>query len=84
MPHADKKPYMKHYSPEEIHAMCLQVVALLSEGKREEAGILLKEIPLLPKSAKIMKELSGGEHLATSGYNLAEAMAAFGPDWLER
>ena len=80
---AGRKPYIRHCSPEEIHAMCLQVAELLAGGKRHEAEIVLKEIPLLPKSAKLMKEMFGSRHVVESGYNLVEALEEFGPDWLK-
>ena len=79
-----KEPYMKYYSPEEINKMCLQVADLLSKGKRNEASMLLKEIPLLPKSAKIMKEMFGCKHVIESGYNLIEAVEEFGREWLKQ
>lgn len=79
-----KEPYMKYYSPEEINKMCLQVADFVSKGKRNEASILLKEIPLLPKSAKIMKEMFGCKHVIESGYNLIEVVEEFGHDWLKQ
>ena len=79
-----KEPYMKYYSREEINKMCLQVADLLSKGKRNEASMLLKEIPLLPKSAKIMKEMFGCKHVIESGYNLIEAVEEFGHEWLKQ
>lgn len=75
---------MKYYSPEEINKMCLQVADLISKGKRNEASMLPKETPLLPKSAKIMKEMFGCKHVIESGYNLIEAVEEFGHEWLKQ
>ncbi len=77
-----REPYMKYYSPEEIKEMGFKVADLLAADKDEEAEILLKEIPLLPKSAQIMKRLYGKEHMIASGVNLYEAVQEYGQEWL--
>lgn len=79
-----KEPYMKYYSPEEIRAMCLRGAELLAEGREEEADRLFNEVPLLPKSAKIMKEMVGVDEMIASGVNLYEAVREYGPEWLTR
>jgi hypothetical protein len=53
-------------------------------GKYEEAMAMSKTRPLSPYLAKILKEKVGVEYLRKSGWNLAEAEAEFGPDWLDR
>ena len=77
-----REPYMKYYSHEEINKMCLKVADLLASDKHEEADSLLKEIPLLPKSAEIMKRLYGKGHMIASGINLYEAVQEYGEEWL--
>jgi hypothetical protein len=57
---------------------------LREAGKYEEAMALSKTRPLSPYLAKIAKEKVGVEYLRKSGWNLAEAEAEFGPDWLDR
>jgi hypothetical protein len=57
---------------------------LRAAGKYEEAMALSKTRPLSPYLAKILKEKAGVEYLRKSGWNLAEAEAEFGPDWLDR
>ncbi len=79
-----KEPYMKYYSPEEIRAMCLRGAELLAEGREEAADRLFNEVPLLPKSAKIMKEMVGVDEMIASGVNLYEAVKEYGPEWLRR
>jgi len=57
---------------------------LYQEGKDAEALAVHKRTPLPAYLAKIMKEKVGTEYLIQSGWNLAEAEAEFGPDWLNR
>ena len=79
-----KEPYMKYYSPEEIREMCLSGASLLAEGREEEADMLFNEVPLLPKSAKIMKELVGIDVMIEEGVNLYEAVKEYGDEWIKR
>jgi hypothetical protein len=37
-----------------------------------------------PYLAKAVKEFSGADFLIKNGYNLADAEAEFGPDWLTK
>jgi hypothetical protein len=53
-------------------------------GKEEEATVLRRTIPLAPHLAKIAKEKIGVDFLINGGWNLAEAEAKFGKDWLTR
>ena len=80
------EPYIKHYTDEEISKMCVRLSELLIEGKEdsEEAQNLLNEIPILPKSAQIMKNMMGIESVIASGINLYEAVQEYGEQWLER
>jgi hypothetical protein len=57
---------------------------LRQAGKEEEALALGKTRPLSPFLAKIAKEKVGAEYLRNSGWNLLEAEAEFGPNWLDR
>jgi hypothetical protein len=60
-------------------------MALKEAGKLEEAEAVWRTIPLPAYLAKVSKEKWGlGEHLAKSGWNLSEAEAEFGKDWLTR
>jgi len=59
--------------------------ALLSRAGDEEGSIrLLRSIPLPPYLAKVFKEKVGADFLIESGYNLSEAEAEFGKDWLTK
>jgi hypothetical protein len=62
----------------------LKSVELRDAGDEEGAHKLLTLIPLPSWLAKIMKEKAGADFLIGQGYNLSEAEAEFGPDWLTR
>ncbi len=53
-------------------------------GDDDEADRLMLQLPLAPGLAKIAKEMYGSKHLLEGGYNLSEAYAEFGDDWLEK
>lgn len=65
-------------------AIMLQVCKLWEAGKDEEAHALQATLPLQPYLAKVAKKLHGADFLIKAGYNLSEAEAAFGADWLTR
>jgi hypothetical protein len=65
-------------------AIAMQSIALRKAGKEAEASALFRTMPMPPWLAKIMKEKVGADFLIESGWNLAEAEAAFGKDWLTR
>jgi hypothetical protein len=57
----------------------------LEAGNEVEAvRILREELPLPPYLAKAVKEFSGADFLLKGRYNLSEAEAEFGPDWLTK
>ena len=56
--------------------------ALRQAGDEEGATRLLRTAPMPPYLAKVMKEKMGAEFLINAGYNLSEAEAEFGPNWL--
>ncbi|MDR2490168.1 MAG: hypothetical protein LBD20_02060 [Spirochaetaceae bacterium] len=62
----------------------VKIAELRDAGKADEALSLEKTIPMPPFLAKVMKEKVGADFLINSGWNLAEAEAAFGQDWLTR
>jgi len=74
----------KLMSEDEKVAVMMQVVALRNAGKVEESRALAKTMPIPPFLAKFAKEHGQTDYLKSSGWNLAEAEAAFGQDWLNR
>ena len=65
-------------------AISNKACALLDAGDREGYSRLTRSIPMPPYLAKIYKEKIGAKHLLKSGWNLTEAEAEFGPDWLSQ
>jgi hypothetical protein len=57
---------------------------LLDAGDKEGFSRLIRTAPMPPYLAKIYKEKVGVEHLINGGWNLSEAEAEFGQDWLNR
>jgi hypothetical protein len=62
----------------------VRAIALRQAGKEEEAFALSKTIPVPPFLATVMKEMSGVDYILKEGWNMAEAEAAFGKDWLTK
>jgi hypothetical protein len=62
----------------------MKAIALRKAGKDDEATALDKTIPMPPFMAKFWKDHIGAEGLLKLGWNMAEAEAAFGSDWLAR
>ena len=57
---------------------------LKQAGKEAEAIAMKRTIPLPAYLAKFVKENLGTDHLIQGGWNLAEAEAQFGTDWLNK
>jgi hypothetical protein len=57
-------------------------IELEKEGKFEEAEKIEKSIPLEPYLAKFIKDHLGLDALLKGGWNLVEAEAEYGSDWL--
>jgi hypothetical protein len=69
---------------DEKMAIAMKSVALHEEGKKDEAMALEKTIPMPPFMAKFWKDHIGADGLLQLGWNLSEAEAEFGQDWLTR
>ena len=65
-------------------AIACKAAALSDAGDREGANRLIRTAPMPPYLAKIYKEKVGAKYLISSGWNLSEAEAEFGPDWLNK
>jgi hypothetical protein len=72
----------KLMSEDEKMAVMMRVVELSKAGKDEEALALNITVPMPPFLAKFAKEHGHLDLLIKSGWNMAEAEAAFGPGWL--
>ena len=62
----------------------MKTIELEEAGKTEESKALHRTIPLPPYLAKVFKDKVGADFLIRGGYNLSEAEAEYGPDWLAR
>ncbi|MHC6202173.1 hypothetical protein ACYULU_03155 [Breznakiellaceae bacterium SP9] len=65
-------------------AIVLKSFDLKEAGNLEEADRVRKLIPLDPFWAKYWKETVGPQFLIENDFNLVEAEAEFGPDWLTK
>ena len=65
-------------------AISNKALDLLDAGDQDGYMHLMKTAPMPPYLAKIYKETIGAEQLAKSGWNLSEAEAEFGINWLNR
>jgi uncharacterized protein related to proFAR isomerase len=61
-----------------------RAVTLKKSGDRDGYDRLMRTIPMPPFLAKIMKEKVGVDYLTNGGWNLSEAEAEFGTDWLNK
>jgi hypothetical protein len=62
----------------------MKSIELKKQGKLEEADKVKKQIPLPPYLAKFYKDHLGLDALLRSGWNLSEAAAEYGSDWLSQ
>ena len=69
---------------EEQAAIGLKAFELKKQGKLEESERMMKQIPLQPYLAKFAKEHFGADFLIKYGWNLTEANAEYGSDWLTK
>ena len=65
-------------------AIACKAAALSDSGDEEGASRLIRTAPLPPYLAKIAKEKIGVDFLIKGGWNLSEAEAAFGSNWLAK
>ena len=77
-------PQARTMTLDEKLAITCKAAELSKTGDEEGASRLIRSIPMPPYLAKIYKEKVGAKQLIESGWNLAEAEAEFGPDWLNR
>ncbi|MDR0639273.1 MAG: hypothetical protein LBG27_10325 [Spirochaetaceae bacterium] len=56
----------------------------LKAGNKADADRLVLGLPMPSYLAELYKELLGADFLIKGGYNLSEAEAEFGTDWLTK
>jgi len=65
-------------------AIACKAAALHDAGDREGYIRLMKTAPIPPYIAKVIKEKVGADFLIKEGWNLSEAEAEFGNNWLNQ
>jgi hypothetical protein len=65
-------------------AIGCKAAELRKAGDEEGASRLIRSMPMPPYLAKIYKEKVGVKQLIESGWNLSEAEAEFGSNWLNK
>ena len=76
------KEWTSSMSKEETMAIIVKAQELESLGKKEDAAALRIKIPLHPGVADDVKRFNGVQWLIDGGFNLTDAVAAFGEKWL--
>ena len=69
-------------SLDEKLAISCKSAELRKAGDEEGASRLLRTIPMPPYLAKVAKEKIGVDFFTGGGWNLSEAEAEFGKDWI--
>ena len=77
-------PQARMMTDEEKIDTSYKACMLRRAGDHEGFYRLTRTIPLPPWLAKIMKEKVGIEFFERNEWNLSEAEAEFGPDWLSK
>jgi len=67
---------------EEKLAISMKACALYEAGDTEGFSSVIRTAPMPPYLAKTLKETMGADFLIKSGWNLSEAEAEFGNNWL--
>ena len=65
-------------------AISVRACTLWNAGDKEGFSRVIRTAPMPPYLAKIYKEKIGVKELLESGWNLSEAEAEFGKDWLSK
>jgi len=63
-------------------AISNKALDLLDAGDREGYSRLIRTAPMPPYLAKVAKKTMGADFLINGGFNLSEAEAEYGRDWL--
>ena len=77
-------PQAQTMTLDEKLAISCKAAELLDAGDREGYMRLIKTAPMPPYLAKVAKEKIGADFLINGGWNLSEAEAEFGKNWLSK
>jgi hypothetical protein len=76
--------YQETMTLDEKLAISMKACDLYNAGDKEGFSRVIRTAPMPPYLAKIMKEKVGADFLIQGGWNLSEAEAEFGSDWLNK
>jgi len=77
-------PQTQTMTLDEKLAISNKAIALKNSGDLDGYNRLMKTVPMPPYLAKVAKEKIGVDFLIDGGWNLSEAEANFGQDWLNK
>ena len=77
-------PQIETMSLDEKLAISNRALDLWDAGDKEGFSRLIRTAPMPPYLAKVAKEKMGADFLINGGWNLSEAEAEFGSDWLTK
>ncbi len=77
-------PQAQTMTLDEKLAIGCKAAELWDAGDKEGYIRLMKTVPMPPYLAKVMKEKMGSDYLINGGWNLSEAEAKFGLNWISR
>ena len=77
-------PQTQTMTLDEKLAISNRAIALSKAGDEEGYDRLMRTIPIPSYIAKVIKEKVGADFLIQEGWNLSEAEAAFGDNWLSK
>lgn len=77
-----KSSFVSTMSDERRKEIAKQVIAAMRAGDEELATRLTKQVPLSPPMARVLKA-DWGIELRDAGFNLDDAVKAYGKEWLE-
>jgi len=77
-------PQTQTMTLDEKLAISNKAIALKNSGDLDGYNRLMKTVPMPPYLAKVAKEKIGVDFLIDGGWNLSEAEAKFGQDWLNK
>lgn len=77
-----QEPNLKYFSKEEEEAVTQQAMALIDQGRNDEADALLDSLPMPAEYLQTLKECMGVNALIAEGVNLSKAVEKYGQNWL--
>ena len=77
-------PQVQTMTLDEKLAISNKALALWEAGDNEGYDRLMRTVPMPPYLAKVAKEKIGADFLIDGGWNLSEAEAEFGQNWLSK